>query len=92
MTLPRTTFQLPKGFQEVCLGIIMIAILIYRPAGLTNGRELPWPFARVKARPPPTNLARLPIILTTFLRNKHGAERKDRSRLSGSARQRNTSH
>lgn len=92
VTLARTTIHMPLGFQEVCLGIIMIAILIYRPAGLMNGRELPWPFARVKARPPPTNLARLPIILTTFLRNKHGAERKDRSRLSGSARQRNTSH
>ena len=50
-------FTLPLGFQEVCLGIIMIAILIYRPAGLTNGRELPWPFARVKARPQPTNCA-----------------------------------
>jgi branched-chain amino acid transport system permease protein len=41
---------LPKGFQEVCLGIIMIIILIYRPAGLMNGRELPWPFTRAKAR------------------------------------------
>ncbi len=50
VTLAHMTFQLPKGFQEVCLGIIMIVILIYRPAGLTNSRELPWPFARVKTR------------------------------------------
>jgi branched-chain amino acid transport system permease protein len=40
------TFELPKGFQEICLGVIMIATLIYRPAGLTNGRELSWPFPR----------------------------------------------
>jgi branched-chain amino acid transport system permease protein len=50
VTLSYMTLQLPKGFQEVCLGIIMIIILICRPAGLMNGRELPWPFARVKAR------------------------------------------
>jgi branched-chain amino acid transport system permease protein len=48
VTLAHTTFQLPLGFQEVSLGIIMIAVLIYRPAGLTNGRELRWPFARVR--------------------------------------------
>jgi branched-chain amino acid transport system permease protein len=31
------------GLREVGLAIIMLAILILRPRGLTNGRELPWP-------------------------------------------------
>lgn len=53
VTLPHMTFQLPKGFQEICLEIIMIVILIYRPAGLANGRELPWPFAGIGARAQP---------------------------------------
>ena len=44
VALPNMMLQLPKGFQEVCLGIIMIAVLIYRPAGLMNNREISWPF------------------------------------------------
>jgi branched-chain amino acid transport system permease protein len=31
------------GLREVGLAIIMLGILIVRPRGLTNGRELPWP-------------------------------------------------
>jgi branched-chain amino acid transport system permease protein len=31
------------GLREVGLAIIMLAILILRPRGLTNGHELPWP-------------------------------------------------
>ena len=31
------------GLREVGLATIMLAILILRPRGLTNGRELPWP-------------------------------------------------
>jgi branched-chain amino acid transport system permease protein len=30
------------GLREVGLAVIMLAILILRPRGLTNGRELPW--------------------------------------------------
>jgi branched-chain amino acid transport system permease protein len=38
-------FHVPArpGLREVGLAIIMLAILILRPRGLTNGRELPWP-------------------------------------------------
>lgn len=32
----------PPGLQEVGLGLVMIAILVYRPGGITNGREIPW--------------------------------------------------
>ncbi|HKP18627.1 MAG TPA: branched-chain amino acid ABC transporter permease [Gaiellaceae bacterium] len=31
------------GLREVGLAIIMLVILVLRPRGLTNGRELPWP-------------------------------------------------
>ncbi len=31
------------GLREIGLAIIMLAILILRPRGITNGRELPWP-------------------------------------------------
>jgi branched-chain amino acid transport system permease protein len=31
------------GLREVALALLMIGCLIVRPAGLTNGRELPWP-------------------------------------------------
>jgi branched-subunit amino acid ABC-type transport system permease component len=34
------------GLREVGLALVMLAILILRPAGLTGGRELAWPFQR----------------------------------------------
>ncbi|WP_299030240.1 branched-chain amino acid ABC transporter permease [uncultured Sulfitobacter sp.] len=34
------TYALPTGAQEIIIGIIMILVLILRPAGLTGGREL----------------------------------------------------
>ena len=35
-----TSLALPTGAQEIIIGIIMILVLILRPAGLTGGREL----------------------------------------------------
>jgi branched-chain amino acid transport system permease protein len=32
-------FELPKGLQEIGLGVIMILILVLRPKGLMNGKE-----------------------------------------------------
>ncbi len=40
MTIGETTLALPTGAQEIIIGIIMILVLIIRPAGLTGGREL----------------------------------------------------
>lgn len=34
------TFEMPTGSQEILIGIVMILILIFRPQGLTGGREL----------------------------------------------------
>ena len=40
------TIQIPQGSQEIGLGIAMALILIFRPAGLTRGNEIPFPFGR----------------------------------------------
>jgi len=44
VTLGSVTVQAPAGFAEVGLGILMVIIVIRRPAGITGGAELPWPF------------------------------------------------
>ena len=44
-----TTIGIPTGVQEIAIGVIMIAILMFRPTGLTRNREIVWrrwPFAR----------------------------------------------
>ena len=40
--------QFPSGVQEIALAVIMLLVLIFRPTGITRGRELlyPWPFGR----------------------------------------------
>ena len=47
------------GLREVGLAVTMLVILIFRPNGLTSGREVAWPFgpasglhARTKIPPP----------------------------------------
>jgi len=40
VTFGETTLALPTGAQEIIIGIIMILVLVLRPAGLTGGREL----------------------------------------------------
>lgn len=42
ITLAHHTFALPGGSQEIGLGIIMALILVFRPSGITRGRELPF--------------------------------------------------
>jgi len=41
-------WQLPRGLQEVSLGIIIVLVLIFRPGGLMNGREIPIFGRRIK--------------------------------------------
>jgi branched-chain amino acid transport system permease protein len=36
------TLAIPLGIQEIALGVIMIFILMYRPAGLTRNQEVVW--------------------------------------------------
>lgn len=40
--------QFPLGIQEIILGVIMLLIMMFRPAGIMGGREIPWPFGRPK--------------------------------------------
>jgi branched-chain amino acid transport system permease protein len=40
------TIGLPPGAREITVALIMVAILILRPQGLTGGREIEWPFNR----------------------------------------------
>ena len=40
-----TTFALPGGVQEIALGVVMIVILMFRPAGIMGNRELTLPRA-----------------------------------------------
>lgn len=37
------TLAIPSGGQEIAIGLVMIAILVFRPAGLMGNRELAWP-------------------------------------------------
>jgi branched-chain amino acid transport system permease protein len=40
MSLGGTTLSLPQGSQEIGLGVVMALILIFRPNGVSGGREL----------------------------------------------------
>lgn len=46
--------DLPNGTRLVALGVIMAAVLLFRPSGLTAGRELRWPFQRRSRAVPST--------------------------------------
>jgi branched-chain amino acid transport system permease protein len=43
------TIQMPRGLRELGIALLMLVILIVRNAGLTGGREIPWPFPRAGA-------------------------------------------
>ncbi len=42
-TIGLTLIQLPPGLRELGVAVVMIVILIFRPAGLMAGREMPLP-------------------------------------------------
>jgi branched-chain amino acid transport system permease protein len=44
-----TILRLPSGLQEISLGVIIIIVLIVRPGGLMNGREMPLPVSKMKS-------------------------------------------
>ncbi len=44
VTLVSFELNLPIGTRLVILGIVMALVLLFRPEGLTGGRELRWPF------------------------------------------------
>lgn len=46
VTIGTTSFGIPNGLQEITLGIVMIVILAFRPAGMMANSELIWPRVR----------------------------------------------
>jgi branched-chain amino acid transport system permease protein len=44
MDIASVHVQLPLGSQELGIAFVMLLILIFRPSGITGGREIPWPF------------------------------------------------
>jgi len=40
------SLNLPRGAQEIGLGVLMALVLIFRPDGVMGGRELPFPFRK----------------------------------------------
>jgi len=54
------TISIPNGVQEIAIGAIMVLILMFRPSGLTQNRELTWkgwPFAKPFNVSPPLVVA-----------------------------------
>lgn len=39
-------FALPNGVLQIVLATLMLLILVFRPNGLSDGREIPWPYRR----------------------------------------------
>ena len=50
LTIAGTTIQMPHGLRELVIALLMLVILIIRNAGITGGREIPWPFGRGRRR------------------------------------------
>jgi branched-chain amino acid transport system permease protein len=40
------TIDLPTGSRLIGLALIMLLVLLFRPEGITDGKELTWPFSR----------------------------------------------
>ena len=44
ITIGSLDLELPGGIRLLVLGLLMLLVLLLKPAGLTNSRELRWPF------------------------------------------------
>jgi len=50
VTVGGSSVTLPPGSQEIGLGLVLALIMVFRPTGLTQGRELAWPWRRARPR------------------------------------------
>jgi branched-chain amino acid transport system permease protein len=57
LSLGKVTLSLPPGSQEIGLGLVLALIMIFRPTGLTRGRELQWPWRRSRTAGVPADVA-----------------------------------
>jgi branched-chain amino acid transport system permease protein len=48
LALGSVVLQIPSGSRLIILGALMVLILIFRPSGITGGREVSWPFKQRK--------------------------------------------
>lgn len=57
LTLGNFVVTIPQGTRPIILGLILVLMLMFRPLGITGGREFVWPFRRTAPLPgtPPTN-------------------------------------
>jgi branched-chain amino acid transport system permease protein len=46
ITIGSVDFELPGGTRLLALGVVMLLVVLFKPDGLTGGRELTWPFSR----------------------------------------------
>ena len=46
ITIGSLDVELPGGTRLLTLGVVMLLVLLFKPDGLTGGKELTWPFAR----------------------------------------------
>lgn len=46
ITIGSFDFELPGGTRLLALGVVMLLVVLFKPDGLTGGRELTWPFSR----------------------------------------------
>jgi branched-chain amino acid transport system permease protein len=76
LTIAGTTIQMRQGLRELVIALLMLVILIIRNAGITGGREIPWPFGRSRraaaapgAPPPALDKAGGDMAMTIEARN-----------------------
>jgi branched-chain amino acid transport system permease protein len=46
ITIGSFDVELPGGTRLLALGVVMLLVVLFKPDGLTGGRELTWPFSR----------------------------------------------
>jgi branched-chain amino acid transport system permease protein len=46
ITIGSFDFELPGGTRLLALGVVMLLVVLFKPDGLTRGKELTWPFSR----------------------------------------------
>ena len=75
LTIAGTTIQMRQGLRELVIAFLMLVILIIRNAGITGGREIPWPFGRSRraiaapGAPPAVDKAGGDMAMTIEARN-----------------------
>jgi branched-chain amino acid transport system permease protein len=60
ISLGDVTVSLPSGSRLLVVGAVMVLVLLFRPTGITGGKEAVWPFKRrydLSVPPPPVKIS-----------------------------------